>query len=122
MEGNVAVQVSFSGAISSGGSLSLSKLDYFSVTNAKSVYELSGTSYQGGGSVSVPIPIAPPLCVTGAGDILTLPAPNGNDSYWGGTLAAGVGIGAGAEFHVGWGETTNLFVFNIWDILNSIVG
>ena len=122
MEGNVAVQVSFFGAISSGGSLSLSKLDYFSVTNAKSVYELSGTSYQGGGSVSVPIPIAPPLCVTGAGDILTFPAPNGNDSYWGGTLAAGVGIGAGAEFHVGWGETTNLFVFNIWDILNSIVG
>ena len=120
LKGNVAIQISPSGGASSGGGLSISKSQFVTYTNASSVYDLAGSGYQIGGSAS--IPVLPPMCATGGADLVTFPAPNGKDYYAGVSLSAGVGLGAGYEGHASWGETNNIYTFNIFDFFQNFAG
>ena len=120
LKGNVAIQFSPSGGVSSGGGLSLSKSQFVTYTNASSVYDLAGSGYQMGGSAS--IPVLPPMCATGGADLVTFPAPNGKDYYTGVSLSAGIGLGAGYEAHASWGETNNIYTFNIFNFFQNFAG
>lgn len=125
LKGNVAIQFSpsggvSSGGVSSGGGLSLSKSHFVTYTNASSVYDLAGSGYQMGGSAS--IPVLPPMCATGGADLVTFPAPNGKDYYTGVSLSAGIGLGAGYEAQASWGETNNINTFNIVNFFQNFAG
>ncbi len=117
MKGNIAIQVSPSGGASTGGGLSLSKSEFITYTNASTIYNLAGSGYQIGRSAS--IPALPPMCVTGGADYVTFPAPNAKDYYNGLSLSVGVGLGAGYEAHASWGETYNVYTFNIFNFFQS---
>ena len=120
LKGNVAIQFSPSGGVSSGVGLSLSKSHFVTYTNASSVYDLAGSGYQMGGSAS--IPVLPPMCATGGADLVTFPAPNGKDYYTGVSLSAGIGLGAGYEAQASWGETNNINTFNIVNFFQNFAG
>ena len=123
LKGNVELQGNFSGVASTGGSLSASIGKYEFISNAPSVDYLPGDSYLFGGSLSVPV--APPICITGGGDINVIPVPYSSDYYLGGTKFLGVGVGAGVELHAGMERTESSFGkkfrFNIFDIVRDII-
>ena len=114
-KGNVAVQVTGSGGVTVG-TPSAGILAYQTITNASTVYNLEDFGVQIGGSASIPIPETPVSAIIGGeinlmGDI-NQRAPDAV----GLTMAAGVGIGAGGEGHIEWGETETIFSINIFDI------
>ena len=116
-EGNVAIQGSAGGGITSG-TPGASITAYRSITNAPSIYKLEGPSYQIGGSLGVPV-YGVPLAV--GGDFNIIPDSALDTTYFGATTNIGFGT-PGGEFHVEWGETAtwNITRFNIFDVAKNI--
>ncbi len=113
-KGNVAVQRSISGGVT-GGTPSLSATIYESRSNAPSVQNLTGPGYQVGGSAATIIGGFP--LATGA-DFNFIPDEENSKIYFGTTTNVGVGF-PGVEFHVEWGETTNVY-YNEFNIFKSL--
>ena len=97
---------------------------YQSITNAPSIYNLNGESYQIGGSVGVPVYGVP---LAAGGDFNIIPDSEGNKTYYGATANVGFGT-PGGEFHVEWAQTSTLQParFNVFDFAkhtyNMIMG
>ena len=116
-KGNVAVQVSYAGGVttgSSGGSIT----SYRTVTNAPNIKKLEGPSYQCGGSVGIPVSNIP---IAAGGDFNIIPDKELNRTYFGTTTNVGIGT-PGAEVHIEWGETATWkqTQFNVFDIAQGV--
>ena len=117
-KGNIAVQPSFAGGITTGVTPSGTISSYRSITNAPSIDKLNGPGYQIGGSAIIPANNVP-VAVSGDFNII----PDGNDrAYYGGTCGVGLGVGdPGGEFHAEWGNTGTIpsTRFNIFDVFRT---
>ena len=113
--GNVEMQYTVGGAVTTGSSVSL--MNYQTITNAPNVTNLHDDGYQVGASVGVPIYNIP--AAAGA-DINIIPDTDANRTYYGFTNGAGLGT-PGMEAHVGWSTTRPVkgIKFNINEIFNS---
>ena len=113
--GNVEMQYTVGGAVTTGSSVSL--MNYQTITNAPNVTNLHDDGYQVGASVGVPIYNIP--AAAGA-DINIIPDTDANRTYYGFTSGAGLGT-PGMEAHVGWSTTRPVkgIKFNINEIFNS---
>ena len=114
-KGNVAIQSTFVGGVTTGtpsGSIGL----YATVTNAPTVNDLAGPGYQIGGSVNVISPSG--LGVSGGGELNIIDATSTRGKYYyGATGLLGITAWPGGETHTEWGETTNVSTFNIYDTM-----
>lgn len=114
-KGNVAIQSTFVGGVTTGtpsGSIGL----YATVTNAPTVNDLAGPGYQIGGSVNVISPSG--LGVSGGGELNIIDATSTRGKYYyGATGLLGITAWPGGETHAEWGETTNVSTFNIYDTM-----
>lgn len=113
--GNVEMQYTVGGAVTTGSGVSL--MNYQTITNAPNVTNLHDDGYQVGASVGVPIYNIP--AAAGA-DINIIPDTDANRTYYGFTSGAGLGT-PGMEAHVGWSTTRPVkgIKFNINEIFNS---
>ena len=116
-EGNVALQGSFAGGISTGnpgGSIT----SYSTVTNAPNIRKLEGLGYQIGGSMGIPV-YGVPIAV--GGDFNIIPDDELNKTYLGMTRNIGLGT-PGGELHIEWGGTGTWkkTQFNIFDVAENI--
>ena len=113
--GNVEMQYTVGGAVTTGSGVSL--MNYQTITNAPNVTNLHDDGYQVGASVGVPIYNIP--AAAGA-DINIIPDTDANRTYYGFTNGAGLGT-PGMEAHVGWSTTRPVkgIKFNINEIFNS---
>ena len=113
--GNVEMQYTVGGAVTTGSGVSL--MNYQTITNAPNVTNLHDDGYQVGASVGVPIYNIP--AAAGA-DINIIPDTDANRAYYGFTSGAGLGT-PGMEAHVGWSTTRPVksIKFNINEIFNS---
>lgn len=53
-------------------------------------------------------------------DGVIIPSASGQETYLG--VAVAGGFGAGADFHVTWGETKPIWGYNVFDVLERVVG
>ena len=112
--GNVTVQRSYSWGASTSPGASVSV--YRTRTNAPTVHELTGPSYQVGGSFGVPVYGVPGS--VGA-DLVMMTDGNDNPTYYGVTGAFGIGT-PGAEGHVEYGMTeSKTKEYNIYDLIDE---
>ena len=113
--GNVEMQYTVGGAVTTGSGVSL--MNYQTITNAPNVTNLHDDGYQVGASVGVPIYNIP--AAAGA-DINIIPDTDANRTYYGFTSGAGLGT-PGMEAHVGWSTTRPVkgIKFNINEIFSS---
>ena len=113
--GNVEMQYTVGGAVTTGSGVSL--MNYQTITNAPNVTNLHDDGYQVGASVGVPIYNIP--AAAGA-DINIIPDTDANRTCYGFTSGAGLGT-PGMEAHVGWSTTRPVkgIKFNINEIFNS---
>ena len=116
LKGNVVFQSTSAAGFSNGtpcGSLGI----YGSVTNAPTVNDLAGPSYQIGGSFTAISPTGLGAMLGGECNVLDVMG----TAYYGGTgslgITAGIPFSAGIEGHIETGYTTNYFSFNIFDVL-----
>lgn len=90
-----------------------------SYTHAPSLFDLEGTGYGVGGSITAPID---GVSVGISGDYTISPTSNG--TYYGGTLAPTVGLSKGilgiAEVHASEGETNTVKSFNVYNMYYGI--
>ena len=116
-KGNIAIQGASGGGVTCG-SPSISITAYQSVTNAPTIENLQGPSYQIGGMIGIPV-YGVPLAV--GGDFNILEDTELHRVYLGSTRNVGFGT-PGGEFHVEWGETATLNStrFNIFDIAQNL--
>ena len=118
-KGNVALQGGFSGGFTTG-SPGASVTAYETKTNAPSIDNLNGSSYQLGGSYGTSIGKIP---VTAGADFNIIPdSTDSSKYYYGATKNAGIGGSPGTEFHVEWGTTGTWEAtkFNIFDVAENI--
>lgn len=116
-KGNVAIQAS-GGAGVTGSDPSISITRYRSVTNAPNINKLNDSYYQIGGSIAMPIEGVP---VAAGGDVMFMPDPELNTTYFG--LTGNIGFGTpGKELHSEWGTTVTLpyTKFNIYDFAKAV--
>ena len=117
--GNVAIQASYSAAATTSVGCSALVGSYSMITNANSVRNLSGSGYNSGASITEPVIGA--LAIGGGGDWYALPVPGQKNRFYNGLGSfIGIGTGAGGEIHTGWSDTNNVFVFNIFKLLDKI--
>ncbi len=116
-EGNIALQYSFSSGFT-GGFPSASISMYETLTNAPSIYDLTGMGYQIGGSYGAIVYGVP---VVAGGNFDIIPSSNNGDTYYGITSSAGLGV-PGKEFYVTGGMTGTVsgIGFNVFDFAESI--
>jgi hypothetical protein len=112
-DGNVAIQGGYTGGFTTG-TPAISVSVYDMVTNAPELENLTGVGYQTGGSIAIPAGVV--SLNTGA-DVNFLPDLKENNVYYG--LSKNIGIGnpvviPGIECHATWGETWELYSFNIF--------
>ena len=116
-KGNVAIQASGVGGVTIGD-FALSLVQYEMTTNAESVYALEGAGTQMGGAYSAATKYPRLTLVMGGEFNIIGDVHERTKKAYGITVAAGIGVGAGMEGHVEWGETTTLFslnIFELWD-------
>ena len=102
-KGNIAVQASFGGGITTGDqSISVSR--YKSITNAPNIGELTEDYYQAGGSIAKPIGYVP---FYGGGEFIIMDKPDPKPTCFGTTVNVGLGT-PGTEGHVEWGRTITI--------------
>ncbi len=101
-KGNIAVQYSLGGGVSTGSGLSFT--GYQSFSNAPDIYSLEKTYYQLGGSYATLIEI---ISLAVGADLMYMPNPALNTGYYGITRNVGFGVPS-QEIHVEWGETSTI--------------
>ena len=117
-KGNVALQLSVSGGVTSGtpgGSV----MGYRMLTNAPSISNLEGEAYQIGGAVGAPVS-GVPLAV--GVDFNIIPDASSEKAYYYG-LTTGIGVGTpGGEFHTTWGQTYTVekSQFNVFRVAKAL--
>ena len=111
LKGNVELQYTPYGGLSTG--TPQADISVFTMTtNAPDTKALQGMGYNIGASGA----IGGALGVDG----VIIPSASGQEAYLG--LAASCGIGAGADFHVTWGETKTICGYNVFDVLEQVLG
>ena len=115
-KGNVALQGSFTGGVTTGSGASATL--YQSITNAPSIKKLEGPAYQFGGSFGFPVYGVP---LSAGGDFNIIPDSELNKTYFGMSTNAGFGT-PGLEFHVEWGETATWTItqFNVYEVMGDV--
>ena len=108
-EGNLGVTITGGGG---GGSPSASACLYFTKTNAPTVSKLEGLSAQIGGSADV-------MGVSIGAEVTTFSDLTSKQTYWGGTVMAGIGAPIPAELH-GDITYTKVFYINIFDSFDEL--
>lgn len=118
-KGNVALQFSYSWAITSlpsfGGSVGITSM----VTTAPSTDKLLGESGIIGGSRYVPVEGIP---IGGGADFCIVPDYVLDKAYFGRSITRGIASPSEGiwEFHAGWGNTIEIFSFNVFDVADRI--
>jgi len=119
-KGNVGLQCTVAGGVTSSDTPSASVGKYEMVTNAPNIDKLEGAGYQFGGSFNAPLPA--PISISGGGEFNVIPDEKLNKHYYGVTRFVGIAPPKkSAEGHVEWGETYPTFVdFNVFDTVDSV--
>ena len=107
-KGNIALQLTVASGLTTSGP-GVSYGNFYALTTAPSVDNLTGPGYNLGGSV-----VIPSTCATFNGDVMIIPDRKTGDTYYGLALGSDVSSSPGFEVHGGTSTTISLAKINIF--------
>lgn len=119
-QGNVGLQHSFTGGLTTIAKPSTSFSTYNSISNAPNIRKIESSGANIGGSLSLPLE---KFDVIAGGDVDIIEDPNNGKTYYGLTVSGGVGKSqdkSPLEGHVDWGQTWTIGDFNVFDVGKGI--